>query len=222
MTLRQCSSALTFQYGSLRPKADSDYDKAVKQFHETVWKITASLILMKPAVDEKLIFALTRAPLKLFNAPTMKVRLDALYALLFASCTFFVMQVIVECWNWLLSARQDAEMQFLQEMVFAWHASQARGLGLFQCPELRYSPLAPDENMRHNLQPDFPDVEPHEVWIKFVQERIEVAKSCSQEQIILFMHMMQRTLDISVGREKPTMGRHAAAAGARYDNETAF
>ncbi len=47
---------------------------ATKEFHETIWKITASLILMKPANNEKLIFHLTRAPLKLFSADTMKVR----------------------------------------------------------------------------------------------------------------------------------------------------
>ncbi len=46
---------------------------ATKEFHETIWKITASLILMKPANDEKLIFHLTRAPIKFFNAATMKV-----------------------------------------------------------------------------------------------------------------------------------------------------
>ena len=47
---------------------------AMKSFHDTVWKITAALILIKPGIDEKLVFALTRAPLKLFNAATMKVK----------------------------------------------------------------------------------------------------------------------------------------------------
>ena len=46
----------------------------MKSFHDTVWKITAALILIKPGIDEKLVFALTRAPLKLFNAATMKVK----------------------------------------------------------------------------------------------------------------------------------------------------
>ncbi len=101
---------------------------ATKEFHETIWKITASLILMKPANDEKLIFHLTRAPLKLFSADTMKV--------------------IVECWNWLLSARPDIEMKFLQEMIFAWHGSQTAELGLFSVQRDAKSPLAPEEKMK--------------------------------------------------------------------------
>ena len=50
-----------------------------------------------------------------------------------------------------------------------------------------------------------------------MQERIEVAKYCSHEQIIMFTHMLQRTLDIAVGRkDRPAMSRHAAAAGTRF------
>ena len=51
-----------------------------------------------------------------------------------------------------------------------------------------------------------------------MQERIEVAKYCSHEQIIMFTHMLQRTLDIAVGRKegRPNMSRHAAAAGTRF------
>jgi phosphatidylinositol 4-kinase len=169
---------------------------ATKSFHETVWKITASLILLKPGNDEKLIFALTRAPLKMFNAATMKV--------------------VVECWNWLLSARPDMEMKFLQEMISSWHSSQTAGLGIFHIDDEGHSPLAPDEEMKAHIKPRNPDNEPHDVWIRFVQERIEVAKYCSQEQIIMFTHMLQRTLDISVGREKASMSRHAAAAGTRF------
>ena len=36
-------------------------------------------------------------------------------------------QVVVECWNWLLSARPDLEMKFLQEMIAAWHSSSTVG-----------------------------------------------------------------------------------------------
>lgn len=51
---------------------------------------------------------------------------------------------------------------------------------------------------------------------RFIQERIEVAKYCSQEQVIMFTHMLQRTLDITVGRERAVMTRHVAAAGTRF------
>ena len=181
-----------FSAGSNNPKA-----VAMKSFHETVWKITAALILIKPGIDEKLVFTVTRAPLKLFNAATMKV--------------------VVECWNWLLSARPDLEMKFLQEMIAAWHSSATARLGIFHVEDDRHSPLAPDEEMKENLRPRNPESEPHDIWIRFIQERIEVAKYCSHEQIIMFTHMLQRTLDIAVGRkDRPAMSRHAAAAGTRF------
>ena len=58
----------------------------------------------------------------------------------------------------------------------------------------------------------------------FFQERIDIAKYCSQEQIYMFSHMLQRTLDISVGRKRqgrhgnrdkvlPTMSRHITTVG---------
>ncbi len=43
-----------------------------------------------------------------------------------------------------------------------------------------------------------------------------MAKYCSQEQIVMFTQMMQRTLDISVGKEKAAMSRHISAAGTRF------
>ena len=129
---------------SSNPKA-----RAMKDFHETVWKMTAALILIKPGIDEKLVFTVTRAPLKLFNAATMKV--------------------VVECWNWLLSARPDLEMKFLQEMIAAWHSSATARLGIFCVEDDRHSPLAPDEEMKENLRPRNPESEPHDIWIRFIQ-----------------------------------------------------
>jgi len=38
----------------------------LKSFNEAIWKITASLVLTVPSVDERLVFALTRAPLKVW------------------------------------------------------------------------------------------------------------------------------------------------------------
>ena len=59
-------------------------------------------------------------------------------------------------------------------------------------------PLAPTEDME--LRPSPPATEAHDVWIKFLHERIEVAKYCSQDQIEMYCDMLQRTLDIHVRR----------------------
>jgi len=100
----EAASMITNASRKLRGRPRTEAEEAARDFHDTVWKITAALILMRPANDEKLIFHLTRAPLRLF--------------------TLSAMRAVVECWNWLLSARPDVEMKFLQEMVFAWHSSQ--------------------------------------------------------------------------------------------------
>ena len=74
-------------------------------------------------------------------------------------------------------------MKFLQEMIFAWHGSQTAELGLFDTRQEEMSPLAPEERMKETMSPSEPDIEPHDIWIRFIQERIEVAKYCSQEQV---------------------------------------
>jgi phosphatidylinositol 4-kinase len=180
----------------------------MKMFDDAVWKLTASLILMKPSMDERQLFTLTRAPVKLFQADAM--------------------QTIVECWNWLLSARPDLELVFLQEMISAWHSSQHLKLGLFSDAEADWCPLAPDEVSKNAMRPFKPEnIETHDLWIRFIQERIDIAKYCSQEQIYMFSYMLQRTLDISVGRKRqgrhgnrdkvlPTMSRHITTVGTRF------
>ena len=88
-------------------------------------------------------------------------------------------------------------MVFLQEMISAWHSTQHLKLGLFSDAEAEACPLAPDEISKKWMKPFKPEnIEAHDLWIRFIQERIEIAKYCSQEQIFMFSHMLQRTLDI--------------------------
>lgn len=48
-------------------KAKGFSKREMKQFDDAVWKLTASLILMKPNMDERQLFTLTRAPVILFQ-----------------------------------------------------------------------------------------------------------------------------------------------------------
>ncbi|QQP57676.1 Uncharacterized protein FKW44_002744 [Caligus rogercresseyi] len=182
----------------LAATASSDsVERGKKGFHNAMWKMTASLILIKPAIDDGLLFEITRAPLKLFEEESMKT--------------------IVECWNWLLSARPDMEMPFLQEMIAAWHSAQHANLGLFSKDDLHASsPLAPDEKMKKEVKPYRPNVAPHDIWIRFIQERIEIAKYCNRDQITMFTLMLQRSLAIKVGSSESLMTRHCSTAGTRF------
>ncbi|CAB4064610.1 PI4KA [Lepeophtheirus salmonis] len=187
--------------GTLRSTGLTQINSALKrgkkQFHNAMWKMTASLILIKPAIDDGLLFEITRAPLKLFEEESMKT--------------------VVECWNWLLSARPDMEMPFLQEMIAAWHSAQHANLGLFAKDDVdASSPLAPDEKMKTEVKPIRPIVAPHDIWIRFIQERIEIAKYCNRDQIIMFTLMLQRTLAIKVGSAECLMTRHSSTAGTRF------
>ena len=178
----------------------------LKLFHDALWKITSCIIIMKPSVDVFLLFNLTRAPLKLFRGEAMKT--------------------VVECWNWLLTARPDLEMDLMREIVAAWHASQYMRLGLFKEYNAEHTPLAPDEDMKKSMRAFKPEVETHDIWIRFIQERVEVAKYCSQDQIYMFTYMLQRTFDMAIGlksgkcldidNSKRQMARHVSTAGTRF------
>ena len=53
-------------------KAKNFNKKDMKHFDDAIWKLTASLILMKPNLDEKQLFTLTRAPVILFHPDAMR------------------------------------------------------------------------------------------------------------------------------------------------------
>ena len=179
-------------------ETDPKMPRALEKFHDSIWKITGLIVSMnsdqKLRVPRRLWFTIASAPVKLFRADAMAD--------------------IVECWHWLLSACPDQELVFLQEMIAAWHFTRASRLGLFSPdPEDLGNPLAPSEDMV--LKPRPPVTEPHDIWIKFLYERIDVAKYCSQDQIEMFSDLLQRTLEIQVGSRVASMSRHASAAGTR-------
>lgn len=121
---------------------------------------------------------------------------------------------IVECWLWVLSACPRQELVFLQEIISAWHHTRSAGLGLFAPDVAAGDPLAPSAGMQ--LMPRPPITEPHDIWIKFLHERIEVAKYCSQDQVEMYTDLLQQTFDIQVGSTLGAMSRHVSAAGTRF------
>ncbi len=92
----------------------------------------------------------------------------------------------VECWQWIISARPDLEFCFLQEMSAAWQYAFEKRMGLFvvEDEDAVVNPLAVHEGAE--LLPAAPLVEPHDLWIRFLIERIEIAKHCSQDQVQIF------------------------------------
>lgn len=124
--------------------------------------------------SRKLIHAVAWAPIELFTEDVMKTA--------------------VECWQWLVSARPDLELQFLQEMLTAWQVNAVfkiqvlvtlnkwliivrsvtpyylfqytvdKRMGLFSKREEEVSPLAVYEGCV--LEPHPPFVKPHDIWLQ--------------------------------------------------------
>jgi phosphatidylinositol 4-kinase len=68
-------------------------------------------------------------------------------------------------------------------MSAAWQYAFEKRMGLFavEDEDAVVSPLAVHEGAV--LLPPAPMVEPHDLWIRFLIERIEIAKHCSQDQV---------------------------------------
>ncbi|KAK3879548.1 hypothetical protein Pcinc_015884 [Petrolisthes cinctipes] len=118
------------------------------------------------------------------------------------------------CWQWILSARHDLTLPFMQEMISAWQESVDRRLGLFSPHANEVNPLAAYEGCK--LEPCVPQVGPHDIWIKFISERIEIAKYDSDAQVAMFACMFHRTLHMTVGNQDSKINRHIGALGSRF------
>lgn len=126
------------------------------------------------------------------------------------------MTIAVECWQWILTARPDLKLRFLQEMLAAWQHTVDNRLGLFSPEAEDLSPLAVHEGC--NLGTNSPDVKPHEIWVTFIIEMIETAKYCCQDTVEMIAMLLHRSLPMSVGvpSEEPHLNRHVAAVGTRF------
>ena len=126
------------------------------------------------------------------------------------------MTTAVECWQWMLTARPDLKLRFLQEMLAAWQYTVDKRMGLFSTEEEQVSPLAVFEGCK--LGPDPPQVKPHEIWVTFIVELVETAKYCCQETIEMIGLLLHRSLPMIVGAPsgEPHLNRHIAAVGVRF------
>ena len=73
----------------------------------------------------------------------------------------------IDCWQWLISARDDLEISLLCEMSLAWQATVDQKLGLFSLDQDEGDPLAVSED--HVPQPKPPNVLPHLRWIRVLK-----------------------------------------------------
>lgn len=73
------------------------------EHHDALWEATA-LLISHTGYCRKLIHAVAWAPVETFTEDTMRTA--------------------VECWQWLVTAKPDLELQFLEEMLTAWEVGE--------------------------------------------------------------------------------------------------
>ena len=164
----------------------------IEVFHSCVYRITA-LLIENPEWDRGALRAVGFAPLDFF-APRP-------------------MEAVICCWKWILSSRPDLEIQLTQEIIAAWNATADRRLGIFAPDPEQANPLSPQDGTVFSPSP--PDVGVHDLWIKFLVERVETAKYSSLDLVEMFCNMFHRSLSIPVGKVEGN-SRHVAAVGSRF------
>ncbi|XP_060554504.1 phosphatidylinositol 4-kinase alpha-like isoform X3 [Ruditapes philippinarum] len=164
----------------------------VEQCKQAMFRVSSLLICMED-INKVLLHALCWTPVKHFTKMTMKAA--------------------VSCWEWILAAKPQWSIEFVCEMAAAWQLTIDMKLGIFRDDKPRSDPLAKTEGQV--LHPDAPYVEPHNIWVKFLQERLEIVRYSSLCEVSIFVTLINKSLLLGVGRNPSLISRHPAAMGAR-------
>jgi len=125
-------------------------------------------------------------------------------------------EVAIECWSWVISSRIDVEPLVVEEMVNAWQMTVDLRLGMFSPTVEEPNPLAKEE--KDELKPRPPaNIDAHRVWIKYFQERLDIAKNKSDFENELFINLMHKTLAFATERLNDScLNRHVSCVGLRF------
>jgi hypothetical protein len=149
-----------------------------------------------------------------------KIEREILHEISSASCQLFtisIIQVCIECWSWIISTRPDIESLIVEEMLNAWQMTVDMRMGMFSEHINEPNPLAKEE---HDVfQPNLPpNIDTHRFWIRYMQERLEIAKYKSDVEIELFFNLMNKTLAFNVTEDvhDSSLNRHVSCVGLRF------
>ncbi|EAT48811.1 AAEL000194-PA [Aedes aegypti] len=169
---------------------DACAEKSDAKQRGALWRATAYLILCSSA-NRKLLHAISSSQVQLFTESAM--------------------ETAVECWQWILTARQDLELCFIQEMVTAWQTTFDKRIGLFTEEVDITSPLAAYESCK--LVPKPIVVAPHLIWLQLLSEMVDTAKYCNRDKVEMFCMLLHRCLPFSRDFK---MTRHISTVGCRF------
>ncbi|VDI78282.1 phosphatidylinositol 4-kinase A [Mytilus galloprovincialis] len=141
------------------------------------------------------------------------------------------MEAAVSCWEWLLAARRDLNIEFFCEMAAAWQVTIDKKLGIFREDRPEVDPLAKTEN--DIIGPHPPIVGPHQLWTQLFGPRIRLVYT-EHLSAVGILDKVSSTTDIlsavgprdkdkvsyiqtsvSVGQDKVEVKTHLSAVGPR-------
>lgn len=125
--------------------------------------------------------------------------------------TEYAVETAVECWQWVLTARQDLELCFIQEMVSAWQTTFEKKLGLFSDEVETTIPLAAYDGCKLVSKPI--QIAPHLIWLQLLSEMVDTAKYCNRDKVEMFCLLLHRCLPISKNSKQ---NRQVSTVGCRF------
>ncbi|XP_055694049.1 phosphatidylinositol 4-kinase alpha [Lutzomyia longipalpis] len=169
---------------------DACKDKCDIKHRGAVWRATAYLILCS-GLNRKLIHAVSSSQVELFTESTVTTA--------------------IECWQWIVTARQDLELCLIQEMISAWQATFEKRLGIFAKEEDTMSPMVMSD--ASDVAPPI-NVAPHSIWLQLLSEMVDTAKYCNKDKVEMFCLLLHRCLPI--GTRDMRLNHSIAAVGCRF------
>lgn len=127
-----------------------------------------------------------------------------------------IIETVIACWQWISSARRDLEPLLMLEMVSAWQATIDRRIGLFSYAKSEGHVLAFTE--ADPPRPNAPNVRPHIIWIKYLQELLESVKMTRSGPARNIISLLLATFPGTMpGDDTNKMSRHVTTVAARME-----
>lgn len=118
---------------------DACKQKSDALHRDALWQATA-LLISTSELNRNLLHCTAWSQVYYFHGVNFKNKCSNLFQVeLF---TVEAMKTAIECWQWLITAKPELEVRFLQEMVSAWKYTVKKRLGLFSITIPQTSPLA--------------------------------------------------------------------------------
>ncbi|CAF1047050.1 unnamed protein product [Rotaria sordida] len=146
------------------------------------------------ALDRDMVHAMTWLPIKMF--------------------TTSVMEGAVDCWCWAIIGRPELELLIVEEIYKVWEKIISDRHGLYSIDKPEPSPLAPSE--KEELKPKPPSVNPHRIFLKFIEERIFLCMHKADIEMEMLVDLLHKSLSLILENSKAPMTKHVGAVGLRF------